>query len=382
MKNLNYKKVKGYIEGYYGKLLTWKERTELLEVISNNNMNFYFYCPKEDVNHRFKWKEQYSLNWLKNFTKFNKYALKKNIKVIAGISPGLDFNFKSYVDGNKEEIYLLIKKIESFFSCGVTHVSILFDDIPNEFKFLVKSEPEGMVHARIINEVVKEISKPIFAVPRIYSDELNIENKSYLSDFFKTVNKNVQVFFTGNYIVSKNFNSDLEIILQKIKENKIINWDNYYANDYCPKKFFIGPWKNKNLIEKSMINGTGMIETDKLILEIVNKTALKNDRLMWKEIITKHNIPKVFFDICHFFLSPSFTFEKKIKTFKYSEETYKVLDILLWQWKTKMSREWYPYLLNFKHDLQIFDKRLSFNRVLKTQTSPIQNVLKYRRNLK
>ena len=33
-----------------------------------------------------------------------------------------------------------------------------------------------------------------------------------------------------------------------------------------------------------------------------------------------------------------------------------------------MSREWYPYLLNFKHDLQIFDKRLSFNRILKTQT--------------
>ena len=30
MKNLNYKKVKGYIEGYYGKLLTWKERTEIV----------------------------------------------------------------------------------------------------------------------------------------------------------------------------------------------------------------------------------------------------------------------------------------------------------------------------------------------------------------
>ena len=34
MKNLNYKKVKGYIEGYYGKLLTWKERIELLDVLS------------------------------------------------------------------------------------------------------------------------------------------------------------------------------------------------------------------------------------------------------------------------------------------------------------------------------------------------------------
>ena len=29
-----------------------------------------------------------------------------------------------------------------------------------------------------------------------------------------------------------------------------------------------------------MINGTGMIETDKLILEIANKTALKNNFLL------------------------------------------------------------------------------------------------------
>ena len=52
---------------------------------------------------------------LKNFSKFNKHALGKNINVIAGISPGLDFNFKSYIEGNKEELNLLIKKFNTFF---------------------------------------------------------------------------------------------------------------------------------------------------------------------------------------------------------------------------------------------------------------------------
>ena len=56
-----------------------------------------------------------------------------------------------------------------------------------------------------------------------------------------------------------------------------------------------------------MINGTGMIETDKLILEIVNKTARKNNFLLWQEVLIKHNIPDIFFNICHHFLSPSFT---------------------------------------------------------------------------
>ena len=62
MKKINYKKVKGYIEGYYGKLLSWKERNEILDVLAKNNMNFYFYCPKEDINHRLKWRLKYKKN--------------------------------------------------------------------------------------------------------------------------------------------------------------------------------------------------------------------------------------------------------------------------------------------------------------------------------
>ena len=86
MKSLNCKKVKGYIEGYYGKLLSWNDRYEILDTLYKNKMNFYFYCPKEDLNHRLNWREPYDKKWLDNFYKFVLYAKQKKIKIIADSS--------------------------------------------------------------------------------------------------------------------------------------------------------------------------------------------------------------------------------------------------------------------------------------------------------
>ena len=55
---------------------------------------------------------------------------------------------------------------------------------------------------------------------------------------------------------------------------------------------------------------------------------------------------------------------------------FKKLDNLIWKWKTPLSREWYPYLLSLKQDLQILLNKLTFNRILKTQSYPMAKKLK------
>ena len=52
MKNSISDKFQGYIEGYYGKILSWDQRSRILDTLNKNNMNSYFYCPKEDIHHR------------------------------------------------------------------------------------------------------------------------------------------------------------------------------------------------------------------------------------------------------------------------------------------------------------------------------------------
>ena len=57
-KNRNKKNIIGYIEGYYGKLLSWENRKLIIESLIKNNLNTYFYAPKEDINHRLCWKKK------------------------------------------------------------------------------------------------------------------------------------------------------------------------------------------------------------------------------------------------------------------------------------------------------------------------------------
>ena len=57
MKN-NENNIIGYIEGYYGRLLSWKNRKLIIKSLNKNNMNTYFYAPKEDVCHRIYWRKK------------------------------------------------------------------------------------------------------------------------------------------------------------------------------------------------------------------------------------------------------------------------------------------------------------------------------------
>ena len=84
--------------------------------------------------------------------------------------------------------------------------------------------------------------------------------------------------------------------------------------------------------------------------------------------------PNIFSTLKNIFISKFFQ-SKKLKDFKYHLSSNKFLDYLLWNWKNELSREWYTYLLNLKHDLQISNNELSINRILKTQTNPLQMVL-------
>ena len=374
-KNNNENNTTGYIEGYYGKLLSWDNRKLIVESLQKNNMNTYFYAPKEDENHRLNWRKKYNLKWRKDFREFTKFSKTNNINVIAGIAPGLDFDFNKLNDKtqkNKSLDYTLLhNKAKQLLDDGATSIALLLDDIPEDFinKFGNKIS-EGTSHGILTNMLSKSLGKNIYFVPRIYADELIDDEPYYLKDLSSILNPKIKVFYCGKNVISKTLTNYSTI--KKVLNNDIIYWDNYYANDYCPRRFFIGPYIGRKNLNNIMVNLTGLINTDLMILDIVagnfNDTIFTNK---WKTILKSHGVPIIFHKIKQYVLKPDFGSNPLPNSLDVNVKHIEALDFLLWKWKGELSREWYPYLFSLKHDLQLKLNILTYERLIKTQTIPL-----------
>ncbi|MDA9114077.1 protein O-GlcNAcase [Alphaproteobacteria bacterium] len=378
-KNKDENKTTGYIEGYYGNLLSWENRKLIISSLQKNNMNTYFYAPKEDEYHRLNWRKKYNLKWRKNFRDFTKSSKRKNINVIAGIAPGLDFDFNKFNNKTKNkknaDYTLLYNKSKQLLDDGANSIALLLDDIPEDFKNKFGDKiSEGTSHGILANTLSKSLGKNIYFVPRIYADELINDEPNYLKDLSSVLNSKIKVFYCGRNVVSKTLTNYSKI--KKILSNEIILWDNYYANDYCPRRFFIGPFLGRKKLNNIMVNLTGLINTDLMILDIVASNRSNNLFINeWKKILKAHGVPVIFDKIKQYFFKPDFGSDPLLKTLSVNTKHIEAIDFLLWKWKSDLSREWYPFLFSLKHDLQLKLNILTSERLIKTQTIPLSEYI-------
>ncbi len=371
--------ITGYIEGYYGKLLSWKSRNLIVKSLYKNKMNTYFYAPKEDIFHRYSWRKRYSEKWRLQFRKFTSLSKNNNINIIAGIAPGLDFDFKELIDiskkNKKNDLKLLISKAKQLLDDGATSIALLLDDIPDDFKTKFGDNvSEGTYHGILANRLSKEFNQNIFFVPRIYADELIKDEPYYLKDLSYILDPKIKVFYCGKNVVSKTLQNYNKI--KKILSNEIIFWDNFYSNDYCPRRFFIGPLLGRENINNIMINPTGLIKTDLLILDIVGNSNFGIiSPKKWEILLNTHGVPKDFFIIKKYFLRPDFGSNPSTQSHNIKNNDIDALDFLLWKWKGELSREWYPFIFGLRQDLQINKNLLTSERKIKTQTIPLSEFL-------
>jgi hypothetical protein len=274
-----------------------------------------------------------------------------------------------------------VAKARQFLSNGTSMIALLMDDIAADFEARSGSfTNEGRAHAALANRLGSAIDAPIIVVPRIYADSLitpdDAQSLTYLEQFAGHLDQHHQVVYCGDDIVALRPFGDAGGHLDPAS---IIIWDNFYANDYCPRRLFLGPWRSADM-PHIMLNPTGMIETDLLLLELMagarDQAGRGSDagKAYWREVMQKSAVPDAFFDIAAYFDAPNgFAAEFEMPSAK---TALAALDVLLWRWKSPLQREWYPHLMGLKQDILLSNGELSLERIEKTQMAPLAHQLR------
>ena len=356
--------LRGYIEGCYGRLLNWGDRARLLHRLSSLGLNAYLYAPKEDECHRFEWRRPWDNDWLVSFSRFCKEARQNDICVLGGIAPGLDYN--TYDDA--VEFGTLLTKTQQLQDSGAHAVVLMFDDIdePPAGGYGPDGLPDHALHADIAARLAARLDAAVLITPRVYADEMSDNPALHYRNLSAALPDDMPLFHCGCYIVAgaDPLAADTSLARQHISQ-RLILWDNIYCNDYCPRRLFVGRHAGRDGITEIMLNGTGMIETDLLLLSVMQAG---DDDAAWRAALANAGVPDAFYVLAPWFdLGVANDREPSPPTTP-EQAHFDAIETLLWKWKSPLAREWYPFLFGLKHDLLIETGRLPDLRVAKTQT--------------
>ena len=339
---------KGFIEGFYGRFMSPEDRALVLNKLKSLSMDFYIYGPKEDPFHRSEWTSVYPENKAKDLQDLRVQGERLGIRTYMALSPLIGTSD----DLNKAHENIL-KKINQFKKLGFVDFALFFDDVDYE-----RNDHLANIHSKIlcsVKDFIGEGNSLIFC-PTVYCNRFasgDLSNSSYLKALSKMIPETIPMLWTGKEVVSETIKEEDIIQLKQVINNPIIIWDNYYANDYCPRKLFIGEYQGRSFSEKTIsavgINPTGLPLTDSIILAQVEGS------MSTKEILNENNVPECFNKILPFFNGP-FDKPAELEGIEQIEDLLKLSSPLCIDWKSELQLEWAPYLWNFFIDLNFLKK--------------------------
>ena len=388
---------RGYIEGYYGRLLSWDDRHRIINHMASIGMTDYFYAPKDDPCHRFQWRRDYDQDWQDHFRQFTQDAKSLGISVSAGIAPGIDFDFSSLHHASPQheshhETYqeshqaktndyaILVKKSRQLADLGATEIGLLLDDInPRFFDHGAVDDDgdfshEGAAHTALANALLDALDVPLHLTPRIYADNIE-DDGQYLNHMARHLNPAIKVFTCGTHIIAADTElTSTSLVKAGLRQDRLMIWDNLYAHDYCPRRLFLGAYLGRHHHQDLWLNPTGMVETDCFLLSQMAVALNNGDSSSWHQTCRDFGVPDAFFGIAHgFWLPPHDDLDKTPADhgiFPITPDQYETaltaLDELLWRWKSPLQREWYPYLMGLRQDILLLSQQMSPWRIRKS----------------
>lgn len=360
----------GYVEGYYGRLLTFPERLGIVRALAENGAGHYLYAPKEDPYHRRNWREPYPAAWRREFRDFVARSRKAGVTVVPGIAPGQSFRYHK-----AEDFQVLARKLFALTGLGCREAALLMDDIPvtlpeadrNAFRSL--GEAHGLILQKLWPLLRKRGLRRLWFCPTVYSDFFAPEGLSrsgYLEDLALFMQPGIELMWTGRAIVSPDYRASDMAAVRKVTGVAPVIWDNLYANDYCPGRIFLGPFAGRQVRGRAdlrrttagmMLNPTGLYHTDLFLVKLLGGFLRgMAPAAGWRKAVREAGVPREFVTVAPLLASPFTRLDVKRLSPARVKALRAALKPLIWDWKSPLQREWYPYLYALDGDLRLLEQ--------------------------
>lgn len=240
--------IQGVLEGFYGVYYTFPERNDMIRFIGEHGFNYYLYAPKNDRQHRMRWRESYPDDIMVQFAQTVDISKEAGVTFCYSIGCGVSMSYAS-----EEDFAIIKEKIMAFYIIGVRAFNITLDDISADFKHDIDRKQYSTfaeAHADVCNRLyqwLKELSPDctLNMCPTDYHGKKPFS--SYLHELGKKLNKDIDIFYTGPEICSTDLTvKDTADFAEAVRRKPLI-WDNYPVNDLDMKsRIHIGPVRGRD----------------------------------------------------------------------------------------------------------------------------------------
>lgn len=240
--------IRGVVEGFYGVYYTAPQRESLIRFIGDLGFNTYVYGPKDDREHRMRWREPYPEESMQKFAHTVQVARQSGVRFVYALSCGVSICYSS-----DEDFAHIKNKFLAFRAIGVRDFSLFLDDISHEFphdedRRVFSSYAQA--HAAICNRLLEWLRSvdtecTLSMCPTDYCGEAPFS--AYLHELGAGLDPRIDIFYTGPQVCSTRITTDDVLRFAEAAKRHPIIWDNYPVNDSGMRpELHVGPIKGRS----------------------------------------------------------------------------------------------------------------------------------------
>jgi len=236
-------RIRGVIEGRYGRPWSQDERLDLIRFCGREGFNTWIHGPKDDPYHRAAWRDPYPDDQLAQLGELVAEAGRCSVRFVYALAPGLDVCYSQ-----DAELDAAVAKCGQLKSIGIDSFQLLWDDIEHalscpedEQRYGEAERPSGAAQCEFSNRFRQALPQPgpLVVCPMGYA---GTGDSPYRRSFAPDLHPEIVVYWTGPEVVSLGITREaLNTAVLRFRGHEVLIWDNYPVNDWDPELLFLGP---------------------------------------------------------------------------------------------------------------------------------------------